>query len=394
MKASFSQEDEAFREEVSTWIKENASPEILHKSFGGTSADFESLLKWHNKLYQKGWLALGFPKERGGAGLDDTKKFLFNYEYSLSGAPRLKTKIPSLGMMAPILIHFGTEEQQDRFIPDMLSAKTVWAQGFSEPNAGSDLASLKVSAIPDGDDFIVDGQKVWSSMANHADWVFALVRTDSSGKKQQGISFLLIDLKSPGVTVRPIEALMDDKPFCEIFFDNVRVPKENLVGELHQGWNIAKSLMEFERINVFPIGDLIYALDLALKHAKKNMSGGKPLIENKAFRRKLAELEVEAKALLYTFYKALSKSNETGVPGVEANILKVCGAELYQKTIDLNMEALGVYAQSWYNLEECDDIVHQITKGWLCARSMTIGGGSSEIQRTIIALQVLGLPRK
>jgi len=230
MKASFSQQDETFRKEVSTWIKENASPEILHKSFGGTSIDLEPLLEWHNKLYQKGWLALGFPKEKGGAGLNETKQFLFNYEYSLSGAPRLKTKIPSLGMMAPILIHFGTEEQQKHFIPDMLSGKTIWAQGFSEPNAGSDLASLKVSAVLDGDEFIVNGQKIWSSMADHADWMFALVRTDSSGKKQQGISFLLIDLKSPGVIVRPIEALMDDKPFCEIFFDNVRVPKENLVG--------------------------------------------------------------------------------------------------------------------------------------------------------------------
>lgn len=392
MKVSYSQKEETFRSEIIKWLKENVPPEVMHKTLGWTTLDLDLELKWAKTLKEEGLLAPEFPKDMGGSDFNEAELFIFNYEYSRMGAPRVKSKISTMGMLAPLLIQFGTEEQKKLFIPDMLASKSLWAQGFSEPNAGSDLASLKTKAVLDGDEFIVNGQKIWTSMADHADWIFLLVRTDSSGKKQQGISFLLVDLKSPGITIRPIEALTDYAPFCEVFFEDVRVPKANLIGEINKGWTLAKALMEYERINVFPVGELIYAVDTVRKNAEKYMYRGKPLIKNESFRKRLADAEVEAKSLLYTFFRILSSYAVDSSPGDAVNILKVCGGEIYQKILDLNTEAIGPYGQSWYN-EECGNNIHQATTGWINGRTMTIGGGSSEIQRTIIALRVLGLPR-
>lgn len=394
MKVSYSSDEEKFREEVREWFRDNTPPEVKDQTLGGSSLSHDPMIKWHKTLYEKGWVAPEFPKEFGGAGFSDTEQFIFNYEYSHSGAPRLKTKLVSLGMLAPLLLQFGTKEQQERFIPDMLAGKTIWCQGFSEPNAGSDLASLKLKAVSDGDDFLLNGQKTWTSMADHADWVFMLVRTDSSGRKQQGISFLLVDLTSPGITIRPIEAITDYAPFCEVFFDDVRVPKENLVGKEGEGWKLAGALLQHERLNAFPIGELIYAIDTIRKNAEKNRYRGKPLIEDPGFRKKLAVLEVDCNALLYTFLRILSQLSVGSAPGPEASFLKVYGSELYQRVMDLNIEAMGPCGQSWYNLEALDNSVHQATMGWVNSRSLTIWGGSSEIQRTIIATQVLKLPRK
>ena len=394
MKVSYSQDEEKFREEIREWLIDNIPPEIIDQTLGGSTLDPDLLIKWHKIMYKKGWVALEYPEDLGGAGFSETEKFIFEYEYSLLGAPRQKTKLMAVGMLMPLLLQFGTKEQQDRFIPDMLAANTIWCQGFSEPNAGSDLASLKTKAEPDGDDFIVNGQKVWISMADHADWIFMLVRTDSSGRKQEGISFLLADLKSPGITIRPIEALTDHEPFCEVFFDNVRVPKENIVGKINEGWNLAKALLAHERLNAFPVGELINALSQVRKNAEKTMSGGKPLIEDEVFRRKLAVLEVDCNSLLYTYFRVLSQLKIGSAPGPESSFLKVYGGELYQRVLDLNLEAIGPYAQSWYNLDEFGNAVHQATMGWVNSRSLTTWGGSSEIQRTIIATQVLKLPRK
>lgn len=394
MKISYSQEEERFREEIREWLKENLPPEIIDQTLGGSTLDPELLIKWHKTMHKKGWIALEYPEDLGGAGFTETQKFLFEYEYSLLGAPRQKTKLMAVGMLMPLLLQFGTKEQQERFIPDMLAANTLWCQGFSEPNAGSDLASLKTKAVIDGDDFVVDGQKVWISMANYADWIFMLVRTDPDAKKQKGISFLLVDLKTPGITIRPIEALTDHEPFCEVFFDNVRVPKENLLGNINEGWNLAKALLEHERLNAFPIGEVVNALDKVRHNAKKTMYKGKPLIEDEVFRRKLAGLEVDCSSLLYTYFRVLSQLKVGSNPGPEASFLKVYGGELYQRVLDLNLEAIGPHAQSWYNLDEFDNDVHQATMGWINARSLTTWGGSSEIQRTIIATQVLKLPRK
>ncbi|PJA50274.1 MAG: pimeloyl-CoA dehydrogenase large subunit [Syntrophobacterales bacterium CG_4_9_14_3_um_filter_49_8] len=297
-------------------------------------------------------------------------------------------------MLTPLLLQFGTKEQQEHFIPDMISGKTVWCQGFSEPEAGSDLASLKTKASLEGEEFIVNGQKTWISMADYADWMFMLVRTDSSGKKQEGISFLLVDMKSPGITIRAIEALTDHKPFCEVFFDNVRVPKENLVGKINEGWKIAGTLLEHERLNAFPIGELLYAIETVRKNAEKTRYRGKPLLQDEVFRRKLATLEVDCDSLLYTFFRILSQLKIGAAPGPGASFLKIYGGELYQRVLDLNLEAIGPYAQSWYNIEELGNAVHQATMGWINSRSLTTWGGSSEIQRTIVATRILNLPRK
>jgi len=394
MNVSYSQKEEKFREEIIEWLRENTPAEIKDQTLGGSTLDPELLIKWHKTLYKKGWIAPEFPKELGGTGFNITEQFIFNYEYSRYGAPRLKTKLMSVGMLAPLLLQFGSKEQQERFIPDMLSGKTIWCQGFSEPNAGSDLASLKTNADLEGDNFILNGQKTWTSMADHANWIFMLVRTDSSGRKQEGISFLLADLNSPGITIRPIEAINDHEPFCEVFFDDVKVPKENLVGKINEGWNLARALLGHERLNAFPIGEVIYALETVHDNAKKNIYKGKPLIEDESFRRKLALLEVDCYSLLSTFLRTLSQLKVGSAPGPEASFLKVYGGELYQRVMDLNIEAIGPYGQSWYNLDELDNSVHQATMGWINSRSLTIWGGSSEIQRTIIATQVLNLPRK
>ena len=394
MKVSYSQEEKKFRNEVRDWFGKNVPEKIKDKTLGGSTLDVDLMVEWHKTLYEKGWIAPEFPKEMGGAEFNETEKFIYNYEYSLSGAPRLKTKLMSVGMLAPILIQFGTKEQQERFIPDMLSGKTLWCQGFSEPNAGSDLASLSAKAVLEGDEFVVNGQKIWTSMAERADWIFMLVRTDSSGRKQQGITFLLADMKSPGITIRPIEAITDTSPFCEVFFEDVRVPKENLVGEIHDGWKLAGALLGHERLNAFPVGELVDAVEIIKKNAKKSMLRGKPLIQDEVFRRKLATIEVDCKALYATFLRTLSQLKLGSSPGPEASFLKVYGGELYQRVMDLNLEAIGPYGQSWYNIDEFGNDIHQATKGWVNARSLTTWGGSSEIQRTIIATQTLKLPRK
>ncbi|MFA4910234.1 MAG: acyl-CoA dehydrogenase family protein [Desulfobacteria bacterium] len=394
MKVSYSSDEERFREEVRKWFEENTPPDVKDQTLGGSTLEHGLMFKWHKTLYEKGWIVPEFPKELGGAGLSETEQFIFNYEYSHCGAPRLKTKLVSLGMLAPLLLQHGTKEQQDRFIPDMLSGKTIWCQGFSEPNAGSDLASLNLKAVLEGDHFVLNGQKTWTSMADHADWIFLLVRTDSSGKKQEGISFLLADLKTPGIIIRPIEALTDHAPFCEVFFDDVRVPKENLVGKMGEGWKLAGALLQHERLNAFPVGELIYAIETVRKNSGKTIYRGKPLIQDPAFRRKLAALEVDCNSLLYTFFRILSQLKIGSAPGPEASFLKVYGSELYRRVMDLNIEALGPYGQSWYNLEEFGNSIHQATMGWINSTSLTIWGGSSEIQRTVIATQVLKLPRK
>ena len=394
MKVSYSNDEEKFGEEVRGWFRDNTPPEVKDKTLGGSSLDHDLMIMWHKALYEKGWIAPDFTKEKGGSGFSETEQFIFNYEYSHSGAPRLKTRLISLGMLAPLLFQFGTKEQQERFLPDMLSGKTIWCQGFSEPNAGSDLASLNLKATLEGDHFVLDGQKTWTSMADHADWVFMLVRTDTSGRKQQGISFILVNLKSPGITIRPIEALTDYAPFCEVFFDEVHVPIENLVGKINEGWKLAGALLQHERLNAFPIGELIYAIETVHKNAEKTTLRGKPLIQDPVFRRKLAALEVDCNSLLYTFFRILSQISTGSSPGPEASFLKVYGSELYRRVMDLNIEAIGPYGQSWYNLEVFDNSVHQATMGWINSTSLTIWGGSSEIQRTIIATQVLKLPRK
>lgn len=394
MQVSFSEEEKKYGEEARQWFNENMPAEVKDKTLGGSSLQFDLLRKWQDILIKKGWFAPDFPKELGGADLDSTRQFILNYEYGYSGAPRLKPRNVSVGMLSPLLLQYGTKEQQERFIPDIMSGKAIWCQGFSEPDAGSDLAALNTTAVSDGDHFIVNGQKTWTSMAQHADWVFLLVRTDSSVKKQAGISFLLVDMKSPGITVRPIEELTDYESFCEVFFDNVKVPKKNLIGKINEGWKLAGSLLEHERMNAFPIGELVYVVETVRKNAEKQLYKGKPYIENENIRMRLAELDVDCQSLLYTFYKMLSRLKVGTAPGPESAFLKVFGGELYQRSMDLNVEIMGPYGQSWFNLEEFDNSVHQATKGWVNCRSFTIWGGASEIQRTILATRVLKLPRK
>jgi alkylation response protein AidB-like acyl-CoA dehydrogenase len=393
MHVSYSEEEEHFRNEVKNWLAETLSNDIKDKTLGGNTLDMDLMIKWHKTLYEKGWIAPDFPKNMGGAGFSQTEQFLFNFEYGRSGAPRLKTRIVSIGMLAPLLMQFGTKEQQEKFIPDMVSGKTIWCQGFSEPDAGSDLASLNAEAVLEGDHFVINGQKTWTSMADYADWIFMLVRTDTTVKKHAGISFLLADLKTPGITIRPIEELTGHTAFSEVFFDNVNVPVTNLVGKINEGWKIAGALLEHERLNAFPVGELVYAIDITRENAKKSFHKGSRLINKDAIKKRLVKLEIDCNAFLYTFLRMLSRLKVGSQPGPAASFLKVYGAELYQRVMDLNIEIMGTYGQSWYNKDLGND-VHEAAKGWINCRSLTIWGGSSEIQRTIIANRVLGLPRK
>jgi alkylation response protein AidB-like acyl-CoA dehydrogenase len=384
-------EDLAFRQEVRAFIA-TALPETLRKK-AEADAHFEQheVMQWHKILYKKGWVAPHWPKEYGGPGLDVTKRFILTEELELAGAPTLSAF--GLYMVGPLLIQFGTAEQKQRFLPKILSGEEVWCQGYSEPGAGSDLASLRTRAVDDGaGNFIISGQKTWTTYAQFADWIFALVRTDGSRKKQEGISFLLIDMKTPGLTVKPFLTIGGTPAFCETFFDEVKVPKENLVGQLHGGWTVAKALLGHERTLIATVGLSERALRRAKRIAAATFSGGRPLLEDPAFRAKIARLEVRLRGLQMTNYRAMAGAQHGRAPGPESSILKIRGSEILQQCFELMMELMGWNSLSWWNepgvVPDSQQFAAQMFN---YNRATTIYGGSNEIQRNIIAKLILGL---
>jgi alkylation response protein AidB-like acyl-CoA dehydrogenase len=389
MKLQFSEADEAFRQEVRTFVKAKLPADIKRKVELGLRLEHEDYVTWFNILESRGWLTPGWPVEYGGPGWTHVQRYIFDEETLLGGAPRIIAS--GIQMLGPVLIAFGTEEQKRKYLPDIRASRTWWAQGFSEPGSGSDLASLRTSAVlsEDGRHFIVNGHKVWTSYAQWCSMMFALVRTDPNAKPQEGISFLLIDMKSPGIEVRPIRMLEGGTDLNEVYLDNVHVPVENLVGELNKGWSYGKYLLGHERTGIAGIGSCKQQLARARALAQQQGLGEDPLLQAR-----LAQFEVELMALEFTALRLLSAHQRSRAPDVEASMLKVRGTELRQAIYETLVDIAGPDAVPFSAEAQFLDMVDDqpvppelVTPAANCldARKLTIYGGTNEVQRNLIA---------
>ena len=327
MDLSYTDEEKAFREEVRTFLKEKLPKDLSDKVAGTDGDDLtkDDMERWHAILNEKGWLAPNWPKKFGGAEWNAVQKHIFEEETARANAPRI---VPfGLSMLAPVLQAFGSKEQQDYYLPRILNGEDWWCQGYSEPGAGSDLASLKTRAVRDGDHYIVNGQKTWTTLGQYANKIFCLVRTDPDVKQQEGISFLLIDMDTPGIEVRPIILLDGVHEVNEVFFDDVKVPVENLVGEENKGWTYAKYLLTHERTNIAGVGYSQAGLESVKRIARAERANGKPLIENPQFAARLANVEIDLMAMSTSNMRIISKAAAGQAPGVESSMLKVKGTK-------------------------------------------------------------------
>ncbi len=398
MDLHFTAEEQAFRKEVRQFIDANLPANVAAKVLGGKRMDKEDFLIWHRCLHKRGWIASSWPVEFGGTGWSAVEQYIFEEECANAGAPFIMPF--GLRMVAPVIMAFGNTAQKEYFLPRILSGEHWWCQGYSEPGAGSDLASLKCRAERKGDKYVVNGQKTWNTLGQYADWIFCLVRTASEGRPQEGISFLLIDMKSPGVTVRPIIMLDGEHEINEVWFENVEVPVENLVGQENKGWTYAKFLLGHERTTIAAIGrskrDLMKLKDIA----RKETSEGRALIEDSRFRDKIAQVEIDLMALEITNLRTIAEEKGKRAPGPEASILKIKGSEIQQALSELMMQAVGHYGIP-HRPEALDgEFDGEFVGPEYCAplmghyfnfRKVTIYGGSSEIQKNIISQLILGL---
>jgi alkylation response protein AidB-like acyl-CoA dehydrogenase len=398
MNLEFTDSEIAFRQQVRAFLKQELPSEISRKVLEHKRLHKEDHLRWQKLLYRQGWIAPGWPIEHGGAGWSAVQRHIFEDECAAAGAPRV---IPfGVDMVGPVMIAFGDEAQKRFYLPRILSSEHWWCQGYSEPGAGSDLASLKTRAERDGEHYVVNGQKTWNTLGQHADMIFCLVRTDSEVKKQEGISFLLIDMKSPGITVRPIATMEGEHEVNEIWFDNVRVPIENRVGAQGKGWSIAKFLLSHERTGIAAVGRSKRELVLLKQIASSERKNGRPLIEDVRFRDKISSVEIDLMALEITNLRVLATDREGRAPGPEASILKIKGSEIQQTLTELMLEAVGPYAQPFIpDAMEVDSDSEAVGPAYASAlaaryfnyRKVTIYGGSNEIQKNIISQMILGL---
>ena len=400
MKIEFSAEDEAFRAEVRAFFAEKLTDEMRAEARKTTTvfADKDLAMAWQAILVEKGWAVPAWPVEHGGTGWTVTQKYIFNEESARAGAPGL---IPlGLRMLAPVLFKYGTEEQKDYYLPRMLSGEHYWCQGYSEPGSGSDLSSLKTSAVKDGDDYIVNGTKSWTTHAQFADHIFCLVRTDSSGRPQAGITFLLIPMDLPGIKVDPIITMAADHEVNQVFFDDVRVPQSFRVGPENEGWAVAKYLLEFERGGGAASAGIKVALaDLKAVAAKEN-SDGVALIDLPYFRDAISELEIRTESLELTELTNLAKLSRGESPGPGSSLVKNTSVEINQGISALKMEAVSYYSMPHANLISLNgytdewvgpDHAETVTPRYLNNRAASIFGGSKEVQKNIVAKVVLGL---
>ncbi|MEP2829365.1 acyl-CoA dehydrogenase family protein [Parvibaculum sp.] len=395
MDMRFSPEEMAFRDEVREFIANNYPDELRGARRGEMSK--EDILKWHRVLYKKGWVVPHWPVEYGGTGWTITQRYIWNEENARAETTPL---LPfGLSMVGPVIYTFGNEEQKKRFIPGILSGDDWWCQGYSEPGSGSDLASLRTKAVREGDHYIVNGSKTWTTLAQHADWMFCLVRTDPNVKQQEGISFLLIDMKTPGITVRPIITMDGSHEVNEVFLEDVKVPAENLIGEENKGWTYAKFLLGNERSGIAGVARSKKAIERLKKLATAELLDGEPLMKTDEFSRKVAELEIDLSALEVTELRTLAAESKGRGPGPEASILKIKGTEIQQRITELAVEAVGNYALVEAPRLEVtgNEFVpgpegsQGVAQDYFNMRKTSIYGGSNEIQHNIIAKMVLGL---
>jgi alkylation response protein AidB-like acyl-CoA dehydrogenase len=382
-------EEMRFRDELRAWLQANVPPPwtgTTHEE--GKGPYFEFLRNWQKKVFEGGWTGLSWPKEFGGRGARLIEQSIFQEEWARAEAPPL-INVLGMSLIGPTIIAVGTEEQKKRYLSKILSGEEIWCQGFSEPNAGSDVAGLSTKATIDGDHFIVNGQKIWTSLAHAADYCLLLVRTDPTAPKHKGITALLVDMHSPGVTVRPLKQMTADSSFNEVFFDNVRVPMSNILGEINRGWGTAIATLMNERAH---LGSGIYIqfkknFDTLISRSRETRRGGRAVSQDPVLRQKLAQSHIELEIFRLTTMRALSKMQHQSIPGPEGSILKLQWSELNQRLAQTSMETLGAQSQLWSTDEG------RWVYNFLRSRANTIEAGTSEIQRNIIAERVLGLPK-
>ena len=395
MDLRFTDEDQAFRTELRAFLAEVLPKALTEKVRLGQCLEKEDYEFWHAKLSERGWLATTWPKRFGGTEWDAVKRYIFEEECALAHAPRI---VPfGLAMLGPVLQKFGSNAQQERWLPRILNGRDWWCQGYSEPGAGSDLAALKTRAIRDGDHYVVNGQKTWTTLGQHANMIFCLVRTDPKAKKQEGISFLLIDMTSPGVEVRPITLIDGSAEVNEVWFTDVRVPIGNLVGEENQGWTYAKYLLTHERTNIAGVGFSRAGLEAVKRIASRATSQGRPLADNPHFAARLARVEIDLMAMATTNLRIVSRAAAGQAPGIESSLLKIKGTQIRQEITDLARRAAGPQALPFAS-ESVDGSnvplpdpfdAGAVTGAYFNNRKLSIYGGSNEIQREIYGKHVL-----
>lgn len=397
MELILSLEEEKFRDEVREFVSKEVSEEISRKTMTGFRLNKEDHESWQRKLHSKGWMAPGWPAEYGGTGWTPMQKHIFEEECAAAGAPPVIAF--GVTMVAPVIMAFGNQEQKDYYLPRILRSDDWWCQGYSEPGSGSDLASLRTKAVLKGDHYIVNGQKTWTTMAQHANLMFCLVRTSDEGKRQEGISFLLIDMEQPGVTVQPIKTIDGSVEINNVFLEDVKVPLANRVGEENKGWTYAKYLLGHERTSIAAVGRSKAQLRRLKTIASVEEQDGKPLINDPTFKEKIADIEISLLALESLVLRVLSDESAGKGPGPEASFLKIRGTEVQQGITELLIEAIGNYAHpfvpesmetGWNENPIGPDHAASIAPHYFNWRKASIYGGSNEIQKNIIAKAVLG----
>jgi alkylation response protein AidB-like acyl-CoA dehydrogenase len=399
MDLNYSAEELAFRDEARAWLAANLPRELKGKVEQNAHLSKEDLLRWHRILAKKGWVAPAWPKEWGGTGWNVVQRYIFEEELGYAGSPPI---IPfGVTMCAAVLLQFGSDAQKKRFLPRIYNGDDFWCQGYSEPGSGSDLASLKTKAVRQGDHYVVNGQKIWTTLAHYADWIFCLVRTDAkTDKRQDGISFLLIDMKTPGITVRPIIMVDGAHHVNDVFFDNVRVPVENRIGKEGEGWTCAKFLLANERLGIAEVPASKRGVRTLRDIARSEPANGLTLADDPAFTNQIADLDLQVQALEMSELRALSAMAQGGAPGPEVSTLKIRGSEIQQRIAELTMEAVGEYAQPYqpgmlfHDTNETPvgpDHAPPAAPRYFNMRKTSIYGGSNEIQKNIVSKMVLGL---
>jgi alkylation response protein AidB-like acyl-CoA dehydrogenase len=393
MDLTFTAAEQAFRTEVRAFVEASLPADIRRRVLNGLHLGRDDQMRWHKVLAQHGWGAPTWPREFGGPGWDVVRQFIFEEECAAWGAPGL---LPfGLRMVGPVIMAFGNAAQQKRFLPRIAAAQDWWCQGYSEPGSGSDLASLQTSAVRRGEEYVVNGQKTWITLAQHADWIFCLVRTDPAARAQAGISFLLIDMKSKGITVRPIVTMDGGSEINEVWFEDVHVPAENLVGEENKGWTYAKFLLGHERTNIAGVGVSKRELQRLKRIAAAERKHGKPLLEDPFFAARIAQVEIDLMALEITNLRVLSAEAARKAPGPEASLLKIKGTEIQQALSELMMQAVGPYGVLSRREDEPESepvgpaYAAPLGAAYCNMRKTSIYGGSNEIQKNIISQWLL-----
>ena len=389
----FSPEEEAFRQELRVWLQKTVPPDWEGVFLEEDEESWRFGRTFINKLAQKGWMAPAWPREYGGMEAPPALQLVYHEEMGYHRAP-VGSIVQAVGYIGPSILMFGTEEQKKRHLPAIAAGETVWCQGFSEPEAGSDLASLQTRAVRDGDDYIINGVKIWTSNAHRSDWCILLVRTDPEARKHRGISFFLVDMKTPGITVQPIVNVAGVHSFNQVFLEDVRVPKSSLLGEENQGWYVAAMTLDYERSSLITAAMSMAkrGLDDLVGYCKETQVNGKSLIDDPLVRHKLADMAIEIEVGKYMVYRVVSQQARKEPGSIEAAVCKLYNTEIGVRVTNAGIHILGLYGQlqrdsKWARL------MGRFEKGYLYAIAMVVGGGSSEIQRNIIAMRGLGLPR-